>query len=440
MIVDDHLIELESYRLTETSLPMDLEPTFGPLVVGAGNEQLPVHRWFRFKEGYSGDLLLKLLTLHFPKKRNITLLDPFCGMGTTLLSGQTLETHKVRSIGIEYNPFIRFAALTKLKWPLMNSREMLRLAGKVIDAPPALREEIPELSGFSSERCMSQYIACRLIGIRNSINQDGKSANHKALLLGLAASIEPLSRTRKDGRALRIVERDRKSVTEVLMGKWLEMADDIDSNQTSYQHPNPTQIISGDGRNPLDCQIEPDSIDLVVTSPPYLNNIDYSEVYKLELWLMDFIRDSTSFLKLRKGTLRSHPTSKLSIPETEFLKLIEQGNLRRSFGIIMEKLDTQVEKWRRKLFVAYFSDMHRSFTQQYKVLRKGGLAFCIVGNSMHGGQYAPYVIATDILLCELARSVGFIVQKLSVARPLRRRLSGNHFLRESVIALRKPDA
>ena len=29
--------------------------------------------------------------------------------------------------------------------------------------------------------------------------------------------------------------------------------------------------------------------------PPYLNCIDYSEVYKLELWLMGFVSDQKRF-------------------------------------------------------------------------------------------------------------------------------------------------
>jgi len=89
--------------------------------------------------------------------------------------------------------------------------------------------------------------------------------------------------------------------------------------------------------------------------------------------------------------------------------------------------------------VAYFADTLAYLKEQYCVLRSGGFSFIVVGNSLHGGEYAPYVVATDLLICELALSIGFTVEKLTVARTLRRRLSGNHFLRESVIALRKPN-
>jgi hypothetical protein len=223
------------------------------------------------------------------------------------------------------------------------------------------------------------------------------------------------------------------------MEKWQQMAKDIRSVQELCTKPNQALIVPGDGRTPLASSIGASSIDLILTSPPYLNNIDYSEVYKLELWLMDFIRDAASFLNLRKGTLRSHPTSQLSRAETQFLQAVTQSPLCNSFDPILTKLDTATEKWRRKLFIAYFSDMMSSLREQYLTLRAGGFAFIVVGNSLHGGQYAPYVVAADLLICELARTVGFVVEKVSIARALRRRLTGNHFLRESIIVLRKPN-
>jgi DNA modification methylase len=440
MIEDRNLQELHAYRQLERNLPLCEAPELGRLVIASDNEDLPIHRWFRFKEGYSGHLLSNLLSAYFPNKNEIALLDPFCGMGTTLLSAQTLGGHRVNSIGVEYNPFIRFAAATKLSWPAIDAREFLSLAETVIKAPASPSSMIPELSGLTTGRCMSHHTARRLIGIRDAIRQDGDTANHKALLLGLAASIEPLSRTRKDGRALRLVERDRQAVAPLIRENWQLIVEDVQTIQKSCTKPNPARVISGDGRKLLARTIDPRSIDLVLTSPPYLNNIDYSEVYKLELWLMDFIRDADSFLQLRKGTLRSHPTSELSNQETEFLRIATQPPLFCSFDPILTKLDTETEKWRRKLFAAYFSDIMSSLKEQYLVLADGGLAVIVIGNSLHGGQYTPYVIATDLLICELAKTLGFVVEKVSIARALRRRLTGNHFLRESIVVLRKPNA
>ncbi len=62
----------------------------------------------------------------------------------------------------------------------------------------------------------------------------------------------------------------------------------------------------------------------------------------------------------------------------------------------------------------------------------------VVGNSLHGGSTAAYLVATDLIVAAMAKLIGFEVQRAIVARNLRRRLPGNHFLRESLIVLRKP--
>jgi hypothetical protein len=437
MISDKQLPELGSYLKLERELPIVEGTRFGALVVSNGNEQMAVHRWFKFKEAYSADLVPSLLEKYVPQRQVVTLLDPYCGVGTTLLSAQMIPAPRLCSIGMEYNPFIRFVARAKLNWHLVDPSKLVALGAAVASVPPARTEELPELSGFQTGRCMTTYIARRLIGIRNAIRADGDSATHRALLLGLAAAIEPLSHTRKDGRALRLVDRPRQIVAAVLRQKWETMAADVRLMRNLQLPQNPVKVVAGDGRKPLKHRIQAESIDLIITSPPYLNNIDYSEVYKLELWLLGFIRGSDSFLALRKGTLRSHPTSELSTPEEAFIKEITSEPLSHAFMPILSKLDTKDEKWRRRLFVSYFSDMKSALEQYYCVLRPEGLAFIIVGNSLHGGKYAPYVIATDLLIAMLARSTGFVVQQISVARSLRRRLVGNHFLRESVIMLKK---
>jgi hypothetical protein len=63
MISDRDLPELETYRRLEERLPMQSNPSLGSLVVSSGNENLPVHRWFRYKEAYSADLLGNVLSL-----------------------------------------------------------------------------------------------------------------------------------------------------------------------------------------------------------------------------------------------------------------------------------------------------------------------------------------------------------------------------------------
>jgi hypothetical protein len=64
----------------------------------------------------------------------------------------------------------------------------------------------------------------------------------------------------------------------------------------------------------------------------------------------------------------------------------------------------------------------------------------VVGNSLHGRPGAAYLVPTDLAIAGMARRIGFETHETIIARNLKRRLSGNHFLRESIVIVRKPDA
>lgn len=72
------------------------------LVTFEGNLGLPVYSWFFYKEGFSKQLVEDLLQEFYPEKKDILILDPFCGSGTTLLAA---KEKGLRSIGLDVNFF-----------------------------------------------------------------------------------------------------------------------------------------------------------------------------------------------------------------------------------------------------------------------------------------------------------------------------------------------
>jgi hypothetical protein len=439
MISEKQLPELRTYRKLERAMPIEAASGFERLVVPGVNERLPVHRWFRFKEGFSADLLRTVLeSLDLSGKKSLRVLDPFCGVGTTLIGSQELsKAINITAIGIERNPFIRFVAQTKVRWPEMDPDIIMKIGQKILTATCSSEVQLPRLSSLTTGRCMSRHIARRLLSIRDSIRSHGSSPNHDALILGVAASVEQLSKVRKDGRALRLVMKNRQLTDTVLHDKWQEIASDVRFFQETVRHaPIPT-VILGDGRSIVNHEVEESSIDLILTSPPYPNNIDYSEVYKLELWLLGFVNDQKEFLQLRRSTFRSHPTILLPQLPDDFKTLIAKGMLRDVLRPILRRTESSSERYRHRVILGYALDLWMTLCQQFRCLRKNGVAVFVVGNSLHGGKHLPYVIPTDLLVSILGRAAGFEVDRIAIARSFRRRLSGNHFLRESVVVLRK---
>jgi hypothetical protein len=107
MIRDEDLPELPGFRTAEETIPIREDLSFGSLVVATDTDDLPIHRWFRLKEGFSQRLLNTIIDQLYPKRpKNLSLLDPFAGVGTTLVSAQLLQGVAVEATGIERNPFI----------------------------------------------------------------------------------------------------------------------------------------------------------------------------------------------------------------------------------------------------------------------------------------------------------------------------------------------
>jgi len=254
--------------------------------------------------------------------------------------------------------------------------------------------------------------------------------------LGLSSVIEPISNVKKDGRALRIVKKkNRKSLPYLLQEAYKNILNDLLVAEHEYEKIN-SIIILGDGRKLRNDIGERDSaiedIDLICYSPPYLNNFDYSEIYKMELWANDLIKDSEDFKNLRLKTFRSHPSIKFTQGYT-----YQENSKLDGFKKIIKQLinsipDDKYKSRREGLIKGYFDDMYISLKNQYEVMKKGGWLFCVVSNSKHG-----IPIATDLLIAELANEIGFTIKAIEIARPMGKRVGKSDFLRESIIVIKK---
>ncbi len=447
MIGRRQLPELRAFARAEEELPLRTDPHIGGYVVPNGNAATACHRWFKYKEAFSSDLLKHVISsfgADLASDGRLRLLDPFCGVGTSLLSAQLLH-HQVDSVGIECNPFSAFVARTKLAWPMMDARKVRALASKLLDEAPTSRIELPRLSSITSGRCISRHMARQVVFFRRAIESLPPSFEREALTLGLASVIEPVSRIRRDGRALRIVNKRRVVFREILEDRWKAIAADIESLQKKHPEPASAVVRLGDGRDPSAAGIEDESIDMILTSPPYPNNIDYNEVYKLELWFLGYAKDAEEFLSLRRSTFRSHPTcSPLTDGSTRlnerFVEIAEKGAFADLMGTVIRrvaKIEKKHRRGRTKVLLGYAYDTWRTLQAHHRVLRCGGRAVYVVGSSLHGGPDRPYLVPTDLMLATLAQQIGFEVEQVVIARGLQRRLVGNHFLRDSVVVLRK---
>ena len=425
---------------------------YADLVTASANQSYPVQRWFHFKEAFSLDLLQTLITDWGIESRSIKrVLDPFLGTGTSLLAVQRLakKLHRrdLQAVGLERNPFLHFVSQTKSLWHTYEAEEIHRTATALLQAlPESPPDAMPTLSTLSREDVYSREILEELLDYHNAIK--GVLGDEKApLLLGYASVLEDLSGVRKDGRALRIVPNKQylfESVTEALQTAWCEVSEDNDTASNIFE-TIPTEALYGDGRllvSEGENAPQMDDFDITIYSPPYINNIDYTEVYKLELWLCGFITNKADFRSLRYKTFRSHPSVKFQSPivMSEDCRLVE---VQKDIKALTDALPQDKDRnWRTDLFRGYFDDMYQSLVCQQAATNNGGWIFCVVGNSLHGSSKSPELrvpVAADLIIAAIAEAIGLEVKAIQVARQLKRRSPDNHLMRESIIVMRKPE-
>lgn len=414
------------------------------LVVPKGNSEQPIHRWFHLKEAFSSKLLAYVLDyLGWAELPRLRILDPFAGVATTVVAA--IEGRgdgpwpATEAYGIERNPFLQLVANTKVQALCEGSAsfedfiarlgsQRRRLGGSAL---------VPELSTLHDERYFSRRSVTDIATIRHRIDGTPGSALDKNLArVCLAASVEPAGRLRKDGRALRYeANREPCDVYDEFQARCQVVADDLRSLKPLVGRGF---VSLGDGRRPSsDASSVYRPFDLVLFSPPYPNNIDYTEVYKLEAWSLGMYASREDFRRQRLLTVRSHP----SIRFPDVYEISSDGH-KQAFDALVEPLRQAIpqgrySRGRHQLVRGYFDDMLQTFSELYQLLADDGVVVYVVANSLHGAANTPMLIAADALMAGLAESTGFEVTDFMIARQPARRAQQAEQLRESVVVLRK---
>jgi hypothetical protein len=443
--LDDH------YQSIERRLLVHGIPGYGQLVAPNGNSQERIHRWFHFKEAFSSRLLGRVLKdTELSGKRDIRILDPFAGVGTTLVSAADAvadgELRQATAYGIECNPFLHLVAAAKVAAMQRPPTGLLKLSRKL--AATASRQsvghevELPALSTFQHPDFFDQAELQRLLLLREAISAEALAGASPDVItlcrVALGAVVEPVSNLRRDGRALRYVP-EKSPRTTAIQG-FLDKAEQIDQDLPRSRINVQGGVLAGDGRtlSPLDNRYR--CFDLILFSPPYPNNIDYTEVYKLENWLLGFIADDKQFASQRLKTVYSHPSLLRSDPlPCSALSDAENQLVASVVAPLVEHLPAdRYRAARTRMIRGYALDMYVSLRSAASRVTPRGYVVYVVGNSIHGNGSGSLVIAADLLIAQLAVALGYDVVGVGVARLLRRRFVDSPYLRESVVTLRVP--
>jgi len=255
----------------------------------------PIHNWFTYPAGFSYKAVESSIKTNGISE-GATVYDPFMGSGTTNLVAKKLA---INSYGVEAHPFVFRIARTKMNWEIDRNEIVSALRGiegqvnqrrgnfNGRDISSRLSGEFPELV----LKCYEPNTLLDLLFIRNSILDGEYPQEMKDIFfVGLTSILRQVS-TAATGWPY--IAPKKQKTTSLNKNAWVEFARQIEGMvtdiETTVREANPNfrkslhRIFNADSRYTQEL-IPTASVDHVFTSPPYLNNFDYADRTRLELY------------------------------------------------------------------------------------------------------------------------------------------------------------
>ncbi len=411
----------------------------------------PAHDWYRFVLSFPPHLVRDYVR-RFDLGTDSTLLDPFCGTGTTLVEAKKLG---VPSIGLEAVPVSRLAASTKVNWnpepdelqrhaELVAEKALARLAADGISdeptnsAPPGVR--LRSLPSPSAKLLLKDSISAlplhKVLVLRDALEgeHDATFADHERLALARILPMEVGNLRFGPEVGVGTVKHDA-SVVSTWLARMRAICADL--HRLRPLDSTPARALAGDARA-IGRQIEPNSIDAVITSPPYPNEKDYSRTVRLESVLLGYLHNRADLQSMKRGLVRSNTRGVYRNDEDDAWIRDNTEVERIAAAIETRRLDlgkdSGFERMYHRVTRLYFGGMARHLESLSHALKPGARLAYVVGDQ---ASYLRIMIHTGQILAGIAERAGYEVESIDLFRT-RHATATRDQLREEVLVLRWP--
>lgn len=410
-----------------------------------------LHRWLKYKEGFSANLV-KILLDDFGLKKGDMVADPFMGSGTTALVS---ILNGYNSIGFDILPMSQIAIKAKTlvyEYDLMELQQMLDEI-LLLNLPQEYNKKTPELS--ITKDGYPIMTAHELAYYKEHFFKSAYSDKAKTLLeLCTLNSLERISYSAKDGQYLRwdwrcpkiieaskareeagrrpfVVKLDKgelPSLKQALSDELSFVIEDIKYLQKNEKKSFDAKcnFIEGSALFELP-KIEEDTISAVVSSPPYCNRYDYTRTYAMELAYLGITE--AGIKKLRQDLISCTVENNSKTEQLKdfyynigredayerIIKIIQNNSTLQEINQALRQRNVNGEinnKGVLKMVEGYFTELTFLFAELYRICKPGAYVAFVNDNVRYAGE----VIPVDYLTTNLAEQLGFKPIKIYTLR------------------------
>jgi DNA modification methylase len=389
----------------------------------------PVHNWFTYPAGFSYKAVEEAIRL-YQIKPGMVIYDPFAGTGTTNI---VASQNSIDSFGVEAHPFVHFIAHTKLYWEF----DLLDLRFQIENLINVIRQSIKNINSIQIEtifpelvlKCYSREKLIRLYLCREAINNLSPSPFQDFAKVGLTSLLRsaadvatgwPYIAPQKAKKPTKT--NSNLNIADLLRDQLYRMRDDLQKIRSTKSQIGNAKLILGDSRQQQSL-IESESVDLAFTSPPYLNNYDYADRTRLEMYFWGEAENWGDITHKVRTQLMMSATTQINRSAFNMDKLLSddfQNCVPQLAAELLSKIsklsELRLEKGGKKsydiLVAGYFNDSLQVLREAFRVLRPKSSFLLILGDSAPYGVYIP----THTYLGEIAKAVGFSDYKVEQLR------------------------
>jgi DNA modification methylase len=421
----------------------------------AGNKIMPVHRWVPWIAGFSCDFVGRALEKYLEKPG--VVLDPFCGVGTTLVEA-LVQGHQ--SVGFEINPYAALAARAKLQAGRVSSSAFKKAIDRFCtfcdkhDGPDYTPKSLPPPGFRSRADFYSPNVMRKVLLVQDYIETLDNGEVRDLFRLAFASTMVRYSNYSYEPSLGRRVSSGKEEildfpVAETVTNKLREMKEDIGWLKA---RASAVQDVGGKVINDsffhYETHLSPGSVDFIITSPPYVNNYHYNRNTRPHLYWLGYVQqpkdlsqlENANFGKYWQTVREAEPIDlDFELPgENLHEQLVSLRALKPEKGIYGGK------GW-ANYAASYFNDCYKFAQGIHYVLKPGRTALVVIGNSILQGLMIP----TDRYFGKISELAGLELVEIHIPRSTRvgnsiikstvrvEKAQDTHQLYEAVIELRR---